>query len=453
MGIQHWSTIEAPVDEVFAWHARPGALQRMLPPWLPGRVRREAASLADGRAELALPGGQVWVGQHDPSGYREGRAFVDERVGDGFGSTALAAVRWRHEHRFEPVRLTSGAEGTRVHDIVDAPVGSQLLRPMFVYRHRQLADDIARHRELAAAPMTIAISGASGLVGTALSAFLTTGGHEVVRLVRREAEHGERRWDPAAPSADLLDGVDAVVHLAGASIFGRFDDEHRYRIRSSRIGPTARLAELAAASGVRAFVSASAIGRYGADRGDELLTEASGAGAGFLADVVSEWEAETRPAADAGVRTVQVRTGLVQAARGGMLQVLRPIYAAGLGGPLAGGEHWQSWIGLDDLVDVYARALTDERLEGPVNAVAPEPVRQQQFASALAAALHRPALLPTPSLGPRVLLGHQGMQELALANQRVVPAKLAALGHRFRHAELEDALRHQLGRQREAGRP
>lgn len=453
MSIEHWSTLAAPTDEVFAWHARPGALQRMLPPWLPGRLRREATSLGNGRAELALPGGQVWAAQHDPSGYVEGRAFVDERVGEGLDSAVLAAVRWRHEHRFEPVRLADGGEGTRVHDIVDAPVGSQLLRPMFVYRHRQLADDIARHRELAAAPMTIAITGASGLVGTALSAFLSTGGHEVVRLVRREAEAGERRWDPGAPAADLLEGVDAVVHLAGASIFGRFDDGHRHRIRSSRIGPTARLAELAAASGVRAFVSASAIGGYGADRGGEVLTETSAAGSGFLAEVVVDWEAETAAAADGGVRTVQVRTGLVQAARGGMLQVLRPIYAAGLGGPLAGGSHLQSWIGLDDLVDIYARALFDDRLEGPVNAVAPEPVRQRWYASALAAALHRRALLPTPSLGPRVLLGHQGMQELALANQRVEPAKLEALGHRYRHPELEDALRHQLGRQREAGRP
>jgi uncharacterized protein len=453
MGIEHWSTIEAPADEVFAWHARPGALQRMLPPWLPGRVRREAASLADGRAELALPGGQVWAAQHDPNGFVQGRAFVDDRVGEGFDSAALAAVRWHHEHRFEPVRLDDGGEGTRVHDVVDTPVGSQVLRPMFVYRHRQLADDIARHRELAAAPMTVAITGAGGLVGTALAAFLTTGGHAVVRLVRRDAEDGERRWDPAAPAADLLEGVDAVVHLAGASIFGRFDDGHRQRIRSSRIGPTARLAELAGASGVRAFVSASGIGGYGADRGDELLTEGSSAGAGFLAEVVADWEREAREAAEAGVRTVQVRTGLVQSARGGMLQVLRPIYTAGFGGPLAGGEHWQSWIALDDLVDIYARALTDERLEGPVNAVAPEPVRQQQYATALAAALHRPALLPTPSLGPRVLLGHQGMQELALADQRVVPTKLAALGHRFRHPDLEDALRHELGRQRRAGRP
>ncbi|GEK80240.1 TIGR01777 family oxidoreductase [Agrococcus baldri] len=451
MSIQHWSTIAAPIDEVFAWHARPGALQRLLPPWVPGRVRREAESLADGRAELALPGAQLWIGQHDPAGFVAGRAFVDERVDEGLSSVALGAMRWRHEHRFDPVALPGG-EGTRVHDAVETVIGSQLLRPMFVYRHRQLADDLARHRELAAEPMTIAITGGGGLVGTALRAFLSTGGHRVIRLVRRDAEEGERRWDPAAPAADLLEGVDAVVHLAGASIFGRFDGEHRHRIRSSRIGPTRRLAELAAASGVRAFVSASAIGWYGNDRGESSLAETSGAGSGFLAEVVDDWEAEARVAAEAGVRAVQVRTGLVLSPRGGMLQVLRPIYQAGLGGPLAGGAHWQSWIDLDDLVDVYARALVDERMRGPVNAVVPDAVRQEEFAAELAGVLRRPAIVPTPSLGPRVLLGQQGMQELALANQRVVPERLAALGHRFRRPRLEDALRHQLGRQREAGR-
>lgn len=468
MGIQHWSTIAAPVSEVFDWHARPGALQRLMAPWMPGRVRREAESLADGRAELALPGGQLWVAKHDPAGFVPGRAFVDERVDAGLSTAALGALRWRHEHRFDPVAGSpaeggdAGAEGgaaqgaradaTRMHDIVDTPMGSQILRPMFVYRHRQLADDLARHRELAAAPMTVAITGGGGLVGTALSAFLSTGGHRVIRLVRRDAEAGERRWDPAAPASDLLDRVDAVVHLAGATIFGRFDGEHRHRIRASRIGPTRRLAELAAASGVRAFVSASAIGWYGSDRGEASLAETSGSGSGFLAEVVDDWEAEARVAAERGVRSVQVRTGLVLSPRGGMLQVLRPIYQAGLGGPLAGGTHWQSWIDLDDLVDIYARALVDERLEGPVNAVVPEAVRQEEFAAELAAVLHRPAMLRTPSLGPRVLLGQQGMHELALANQKVVPGKLAALSHRFRRPRLEDALRHQLGRQREAGR-
>ncbi|MCR8671997.1 TIGR01777 family oxidoreductase, partial [Agrococcus sp. HG114] len=395
-----------------------------------------------------LPGGLIWAAQHDPAGFEPGRAFVDERVGVGLASVALAPLRWRHEHRFEPA-----GDRTIVRDRVDTQLGSRALRPMFVYRHRQLADDLASHAAAAAEPMTVAITGASGLIGTALSAFLTTGGHEVVRLVRHApTASGERQWEPDAPAPDLLEGVDAVVHLAGASIFGRFGDEHRQRIRDSRIGPTRRLAELAAASGARVFVSASGIGRYGSDRGDEQLTEAAGAGDDFLARVVVDWEADAAVATEGRIRAVQVRTGLVQTPRGGVLQVLAPLYAAGLGGPLDGGEHWQSWIDLDDLVDVYHRALTDERLAGPVNAVAPNPVRQAEYAETLARVLHRPALLPTPALGPRVLLGRQGAEELALADQRAVPAVLAQLGHRFRRPDLESSLRHQLGRAREAGR-
>ncbi|QUW18302.1 TIGR01777 family oxidoreductase [Agrococcus sp. Marseille-Q4369] len=449
MGIEHSSIVDARLADVFAWHTRPGALQRLSPPWLPGRVRREAGSLADGRAELALPGGIVWAAQHDPSGFEPDRAFVDERVDAGLGSIPLAPLRWRHEHRFEP----RGEDRTLVHDRVETIVGSRALRPMFVYRHRQLADDLAAHRSAAAEPMTVAVTGASGLIGTALTALLTTGGHDVVRLVRHEASSsGERRWDPDAPAADLLEGVDAVVHLAGASIFGRLGEQHRRAVRDSRIGPTRKLAEIAAASGARAFVSASGIGRYGVDRGSEQLTEAAGPGDDFVARVVVDWEADAAVAAEGRMRAVQVRTGLVQSPRGGVLQVLAPLYAAGLGGPLAGGEHWQSWIDLDDLLDVYLRALTDERLSGPVNAVAPHPVQQHEYAETLARVLRRPALVPTPALGPRVLLGRRGAEELALADQRVVPARLTELGHRFRRPRLEDSLRHQLGRMREAGR-
>ena len=181
-------------------------------------------------------------------------------------------------------------------------------------------------------------------------------------------------------------------------------------------------------TGPRTFVSASAIGYYGFDRGDALLCEDSVRGDGFLADVVADWEAATAPAAEAGLRVVDVRTGIVQSARGGTLRLMRPLFAAGLGGRLGSGEQWLSWIGLDDLLDVYHRALYDARLTGPVNAVAPEPVRNADYTKALAGVLHRPAVVPVPSLGPRLLLGEQGARELAEANQRVVPTKLAGAG-------------------------
>ena len=296
-------------------------------------------------------------------------------------------------------------------------------------------------------PMTLAMTGASGLVGSALSAFLSTGGHRVVRLVRHPARDGdERQWDPASPAADLLAGIDAVVHLAGASIAGRFTAEHRRAVADSRIEPTRRLAELAAASAVGTFVSASAIGYYGYDRGEEALTEKSERGDGFLADVVEQWEDACEPAAVGGVRVVRVRTGIVQSPRGGTLRLLRPLFSAGLGGRIGDGRQWLSWIGIDDLVDVYHRALWDDALAGPVNAVAPQPVRNSEYTRVLARVLHRPALLPVPSFGPAILLGKQGARELAEANQRVTPTALIKAGHTFRTEDLGLTLRHLLGR-------
>ncbi|WNG85602.1 TIGR01777 family oxidoreductase [Mycobacterium sp. ITM-2016-00317] len=449
MGIEYDCVVGHPRDEVWRWHARPGAMRRLVPPWQPMSVVSEASSLADGVAVLGLPGGLRWVARHDPSAYVEGTRFADELASQGPASWPPRVIgRWRHTHSFTDV-----GSGTRVHDRVDARVPAAALRATFVYRQRQLTDDLAAHRraEVAgAAPLTVAITGASGLVGSALSAFLSTGGHRVIRLVRGHATgEDERRWDPLDPAPGLLTGVDAVVHLAGASIAGRFTEAHRAAIRNSRIEPTRLLARAAvsAPDGPRTFVSASAIGFYGADRGDTQLTEDSGRGDGFLADVVADWEAATDPAAEAGLRVVKVRTGIVQAAAGGTLALLRPLFTAGLGGRLGSGRQWLSWIGLDDLVEAYHRVLYDESFSGPVNAVGPEPVRNAEYTRELARVLHRPAMVPVPALGPRLLLGAEGARELAHASQRVVPSKLLAAGHPFRHLDVGDALAHQLGRE------
>ena len=447
MGIEYESVVDHPRNEVFAWHTRPGAMRRLVPPWQPMTVVAETESLADGRAVLGLPGGLRWVAQHDPTGFDPPHRFVDVLSSDGPASWPPRIVsRWTHTHSFDEV-----PGGTRVHDRVETPVPAAALRPMFVYRHRQLADDLAAHRRAADAgmrPMVVAVTGASGLVGSALTAFLSTGGHRVIRLVRRPARNkDERQWNPDRPAPDLLAGVDAVVHLAGASIAGRFTEGHMRAIRDSRIGPTRRLAEAAVVTsdGPRVFVSASAIGIYGYDRGDAVLCEDSVRGDGFLADVVADWEAATGPADAAGLRVVPVRTGIVQSASGGTLRLMRPLFAAGLGGRLGSGRQWLAWIGLDDLLDVYHRALYDDRLTGPVNAVAPNPVRNAEYTEALAGVLHRPAIVPVPPFGPRLLLGSQGARELAEANQRVMPTRLQALGHRFRRPVVDAALAHELG--------
>lgn len=449
MGLVFSSVVDAPRDEVFAWHSRPGAFNRLSPPWGPMRLVSEAASLKDGRATLALPGGLRWVAEHQPDSYDPPTRFVDAIGADGLASVpARIAVRWRHTHDFEDLDDSR----TRVVDRVETPVPSWALRPMFTYRHRQLADDLAAHKVAAARGLpttTVAVTGSSGLVGSALSALLSTGGHRVIRLVRGSPRaSNERKWNPDDPDPGLLTGVAAVIHLAGASIAGRFTNQHRKAIRDSRIGPTRRLAELAArtATGPGVFISASAIGYYGYDRGDEALTEDSARGDGFLADVVAEWEDAIAPAAQAGVRVVRVRTGIVQSPRGGTLRLMRPLFSAGLGGRLGDGQQWLSWIGIDDLLDIYYRALWDTALSGPLNAVAPQPVRNTDYTSTLARVLRRPALFPVPAVGPRLLLGEQGARELAGASQRVSPARLSEAGHQFRQPDLVSALRHLLGR-------
>ncbi|MEQ1736431.1 MAG: DUF1731 domain-containing protein, partial [Rhodoglobus sp.] len=205
-------------------------------------------------------------------------------------------------------------------------------------------------------------------------------------------------------------------------------------------------AEAAIASTGVPTVALRPAGIYGPDRGDEALTEDSSPGASFLADVVADWEAATKPASDAGIRVTHIRTGIVQSPRGGTLQLFRPLFAVGLGGRVGTGRQWLSWIDIDDLVDIYNRALFDPALVGPVNAVAPNPVRNTEYARTLARVLRRPAIIPVPNLAPRLVLGEEGSRELALADQKVLPAKLEQAQHRFRHATLEDSLRHQLGR-------
>jgi len=301
---------------------------------------------------------------------------------------------------------------------------------------------------------TVAVTGASGLVGSALVTGLTSAGHRVVRVVRgagAASVAGQRlaRWDPESgalePSA--LAGADAVVHLAGESVAGgRWTEAKKRRIRSSRVDVTRRLAEALPRleRPPRLLVSASAVGYYG-DRGSEILREDSAPGPGFLAEVCREWEAATDPAARAGIRVVRLRIGMVLSRRGGALGAMLTPFRLGAGGPVGSGVQWVSWIAIDDLVGAILHALATESLAGPVNAVAPEPVTNRELARTLGRVLRRPALLPLPAVAARLLFG-QMADELLLASARVEPARLRASGFTFRHARLEDALRHELGR-------
>ncbi|MDE3085887.1 MAG: TIGR01777 family oxidoreductase [Acidobacteriota bacterium] len=297
--------------------------------------------------------------------------------------------------------------------------------------------------------MQVVVSGASGLVGRALCHRLAAEGHEVRRLVRRPAGPGERSWDPDAGALDpaAVAGADAVVHLGGAGIGDRRWDAARRRLLvDSRVRSTSLLATTLAgldtAPGV--FVCASALGVYG-DRGDEVLTESSPTGTGFLADLCREWEEAAAAAREAGVRTVHLRSGIVLASSGGALGKQLRLFRLGLGGRLGSGRQWTSWVSLDDEVAALRRVLDDDRLRGPVNVTAPEPVTNAAFTAALGRALHRPAVLAVPAPALRLVLGRGLADELVLASQRVLPAALEAAGFAFRHPRLPDALAAVLG--------
>ena len=298
--------------------------------------------------------------------------------------------------------------------------------------------------------MKIIVSGASGLVGTALCTRLGRGGHTVARLVRREP-HGadEIEWHPERGELEgaALEGADAVVHLAGENIAaGRWSAARKARIESSRIEGTRLLAERSAALDAkpRVLVSASAIGYYG-DRGDEWLDEGSPPGEGFLPRVCAAWEAAAEPARAAGIRVVHPRIGVVLSAEGGALAKMLLPFKLGLGGPIGDGRNWMSWISLDDLVSAILFAIENEGLAGPVNAVAPAPERFVDFARTLGRVLSRPAFMPLPAPVARLALGEMA-DALLMASARVRPARLSDAGFAFEHETLEAAFRSVLSR-------
>jgi uncharacterized protein (TIGR01777 family) len=270
---------------------------------------------------------------------------------------------------------------------------------------------------------------------------------DVVKIVRSQPGDREVRWDPGADSFDAtpLEGVEAVVHLAGENVAAsRWTDRVKQRIRDSRVHGTRVLAEGLARMSKRpqVLVSASAIGFYG-NRGDELLTETSDAGDGFLCDVAKQWESATDPARGAGIRVVNVRLGMVLSPDAGALKKMLPPFKLGGGGPVGSGQQFVSWISLDDVTRAIRHAITDERLTGPVNAVSPEPVRNKEFAQTLGRVLGRPAVMPIPAFAVRLALGEMA-DELLLASTRVSPGKLIETGFEFQHPELEATLRHLL---------
>ena len=449
------SELPHPAASVFAWHARPGALERLIPPWSKARVVARHGGIENGaRVELRMPVGPMsvrWLAEH--RNYVGGREFTDVQVDGPF-------ALWEHTHRVIP----AGSDSCVLEDTIryKLPVGllgdvfgggfvrSELERT-FAFRHRTTRHDLDAHARCESAPTSVAVTGASGLVGSVLVPFLRCGGHRVLEIGRSyEAPSKDQlRWNPAKGELDTaaLEGVDAVVHLAGDNIAaGRWSEARKRRILESRVGPTRLLAEKLATMkrGPRVLVAASAIGFYG-ERGDAVLTEADGAGEGFLADVCRQWEAAVEPAVRAGIRVVMLRIGVVLSARGGALTRMLPPFLLGGGGMLGSGRQYMSWISLEDLVALTHYCLVDERLSGPVNAVAPAAVTNREFTRTLARVLRRPAVVPVPAFALRMAVGEMA-DALLLSSTRVAAGKVADTGFAFRDADLETALRWELGR-------
>ena len=295
--------------------------------------------------------------------------------------------------------------------------------------------------------MHVVVTGSSGLVGTALVRTLASQGHQVTRMVRRTPRPGEARWNPddGMIETNALQHVDAVIHLAGASIAGRrWTDDYKRTLLETRLRGTTLLATSIAdlADKPAVMISASAIGFYGM-RGDEQLDESAPAGEGFLADLCVQWEAATTPAEQAGIRVIRIRSGIVLSGHGGALKKQLPLFKFGLGGRIGSGQQWQSWIAIDDEVGAIVHLLTSS-VSGPVNLTAPNPVRQRDFAKALGRAVRRPAVLPTPAFAPKLVLGSEMATNLVVTGQRVQPRVLLDDGYEFAYPTLEPTLDHVL---------
>ena len=454
--LERRTPLPVPAEEAFAWHARTGAFERLAPPWERAEVVERQGGIGDGaRTVVRLRAGPFatrWVAVHRD--YVAGRQFADEQVEGPFSY-------WRHLHRFEPEGAHACVAVDRIEyappfGTIGAAAGTLVARPrierMLAYRHRLLPADLAAHARFRDRPrLRVALTGASGLLGSGLTPFLTTGGHLVTPLIRHGAREGAVTWDPPAGriDADGLAGVDAVVHLAGETIAARWTEARKRRIRESRLQGTRLMAETLAsmARPPRVLVSASGVGVYGS-RGEEVLTESSStadAPHDFFVELAREWEAATEPARAAGIRVVLLRLGVILTPAGGALQRMLPPFRLGVGGPLGSGRHWLSWVAMDDAIGAIHHALMTESLEGPVNLTAPEPVRNRDFAATLGRVLRRPALVPVPAAALRLLFGDMADTAL-LASQRVLPARLIQSGYEFRYPSLEGALRHVLGR-------
>ena len=490
MATQTFSTdMPVPAAKLSDWHFAPGAFERLSPPWQDVTLVHQDRPIVDGsKAEVVLKKGPIrsrWLVRH--TDVRPGHSFRDEQVSGPFAA-------WRHRHEFGPGEDVSSPAGSRVGEhrgggtesrrTEDRPTESRLaesrltdevtyrlpleplsrwiaggfvegeLRRLFRHRHELTRRDLERHSQFPDTKLRVAITGGTGLVGSQLAAYLSTAGHEVSLLERRGGSSGPPwagsiEWSIREETIDAaaLEGVDAVVHLAGAPIAVRWTDDAKRAIRDSRVNGTSFLARTLAGLDrpPKVVVSTSAVGFYGRGIDDQLRVESSPAGTGFLADVAQEWEAAADPLRERGIRVVHPRLGVVLSPKGGALAKMLPAFQFGAGGPIGSGRQWFPWISLEDVLGALEFAIHRDDLHGPVNFVAPECVRQAEFASVLGKVLRRPSFAPLPAFVVRTLFGGMA-DEALLSGVPVVPQSLEESGFTFQHRSLEAALRDELGR-------
>ena len=438
--------------EVFDWHTRSGGFERLIPGWEDVRMEGRSAPVRVGAQQTTSVGlGPV---------RRAWRSEIDSVVpGESFRDIQLEGpfAQWEHRHS-----MTDHAEGCSLEDEVTyrLPLGAlgkavaggfvrRRLERLFTYRHTLTRNDLARHRRYAARePLDVLVSGASGLVGSALCAFLTSGGHRVRRLVRGTPRSpDEFRWNTLTGEIDAraVEGTDAVIHLAGENIGnGRWTRASKRRLIDSRVRGTRNVTDAIrmARCKPRTFLCASAVGIYGS-RGDESLDENSTHGTGFLAELCEAWEKEALALAE--TRVVRMRFGVILSPAGGALGKMLLPFLMGGGGKLGRGKQWMSWVALDDALGALHHALMNEEVSGALNVVAPQPASNAEFTATLGRVLSRPTFATLPAPVIRAVFGEMG-EALLLAGQRVLPAELGRTGFEFDFPELEGALRHQLGK-------
>lgn len=446
----HRSRIEAPASNVFEWHKQPGAFERLLPPWERVEVVDRTGGINDGdRVTIRSYVGPLstqWVIEH--RNYVEGAQFQDFQISGPF-------KQWEHTHRVIP----DGPDACYLEDdiVYQLPLGilgkmaggglvESKLRRMFNYRHDVTRGDVQAHRAGAgAARMRILVTGSTGLIGANLIPLLTTGGHEVIRLSRRG--DGDAVWNIESGAIEVKSSgpIDAVVHLAGENIAGRWTAARKKRILDSRINGTRQVSEWVSKQETppKVVLTASAIGFYG-NRGDEVLTEESIKGDGFLSDVCDQWESASESVNREQTRVAQLRFGVVLSPLGGALSKMLTPFKLGGGGRVGTGRQYWSWVSLDDAAGAILHALQCDDIRGPANVVSPQPATNNAFTKALAKVLKRPAIVPMPAAAARAAFGEMA-EELLLASQRVSPDRLQSSNYNFRHPTLEAALRHLLG--------